>query len=182
MHPLRLSPAALLAITLSLLVTCTVVVMSPPPSRAAEPGGATVTPVGRPPPMTFRVPGSTRKVCQLIGEVDHQRREATAARTQTQFGLFGTDLGAAVQHGRRTYFFFGDTHPSRAPTASRPAGGDSIGYTEATTAGCTDLQMVTAPELSRPAADRGDAQRPLLLAGAGHPGAGRGRGVAGRAQ
>ena len=53
MHPPRLAPAVLLAVTLSLLVVFTMMA-SPPPSQAAEPSGGTVTPAGRPPPMTFR--------------------------------------------------------------------------------------------------------------------------------
>jgi hypothetical protein len=118
-----------------------------PAPLAAEPGGPGGSVPATAAPSVTREPGSTRKVCQLTGEVDRQRREATAALTQTRFGLVRTDLGGSFQHRGRIYFLFGDSGPSRAATGERPENGDSIGYTEAlTAAGCAGLSLVTAPD------------------------------------
>jgi hypothetical protein len=80
-------------------------------------------------------PASTQKVCQLTGEVDLERQQFTSSRTETNFALKGTDLGAAVEHNGRIYFLFGDTHPVGPfiprpydPNEPRPHDGDSIAW------------------------------------------------------
>jgi len=65
------------------------------------------------------VPGSVRKICQLTGERDRQRNADTLNRTETRFGLIGTDLGASFEHDGRLWFLFGDTWPDAE-------GGDSV--------------------------------------------------------
>jgi hypothetical protein len=60
------------------------------------------------------VPGSTRKVHQLTGELDLERLEPTLNRTSSRYGVRGTDLGATFEHGGRLWFIFGDTYAGRA--------------------------------------------------------------------
>jgi hypothetical protein len=68
------------------------------------------------------VPGSLRKICQLTGERDRQRGTPAYNRTETRFGLVGTDLGTSFEHDGRLWFLFGDTWPD-------PDGGDSVAWT-----------------------------------------------------
>jgi hypothetical protein len=77
------------------------------------------------------VSGSTQKIYQLTGECDRERNEFTINRTQSRFGLIGTDLGSSFEHNGRIYFLFGDTTPVNPHPYYRPLnGGDSIAYTE----------------------------------------------------
>ena len=68
------------------------------------------------------VPGGVRKVCQLTGERDRQRGTDAYNRTETRFGLVGTDLGASFEHAGRLWFLFGDTWPDAES-------GDSVAWT-----------------------------------------------------
>jgi hypothetical protein len=136
------SPRVLFLLTLIALLG-----MRPAPLAAQTAGPGDATPAPTEPPSITREPGSTRKVCQLTGEIDRERREATPALTQTRFGLVGADLGSSFQHRGRIYFLFGDSGPSRGPSSERPLDGDSVGYTEDLLAkGCSGLRMVTAPD------------------------------------
>jgi hypothetical protein len=63
-----------------------------------------------------------RKVCQLTGEWDRQRNTAAHNRTETRFGVVGTDLGSSFEHDGRLWFLFGDTWPDAD-------GGDSVAWT-----------------------------------------------------
>jgi hypothetical protein len=74
------------------------------------------------PPRIGVVPGSVRKICQLTGERDRQRNTDAHNRTETRFGLVGTDLGSSFEHDGRLWFLFGDTWPD-------PDGGDSVAWT-----------------------------------------------------
>src|SRR5207245_2313177 len=76
--------------------------------------------------------GSSRKICQLTGECDRERNQLTINRTESRFGLIGTDLGSSFEHEGRIYFLFGDTLPLRPHAIFRPLAGDSIAYTEDT--------------------------------------------------
>jgi hypothetical protein len=96
-----------------------------------------------------RVPGSTRKICQLTGELDRSLGQHHPAfnRTETRFGLRGTDLGASFEHKGRCWLLFGDTHPSGPNTDYRPIDGDSIAWTEdRIPAGGFRLEFLTAPD------------------------------------
>ena len=68
------------------------------------------------------VDGSVRKVCQLTGERDRQRNQPAYNRTESRFGLVGTDLGASFEHAGRLWFLFGDTWPDAES-------GDSVAWT-----------------------------------------------------
>jgi hypothetical protein len=56
-----------------------------------------------------------RKICQLTGEFDREGWNGTgspnfaANRTESRFGIIGTDLGSSFTHQGRLYFLFGDT-------------------------------------------------------------------------
>ena len=73
-------------------------------------------------PRVEVVPGSVGKVCQLTGEHDRERGKFAHNRTESRFGVVGTDLGASVEHDGRLWFLFGDTWPD-------PDGGDSVAWT-----------------------------------------------------
>jgi len=69
------------------------------------------------------VAGSSRKVCQLSGEVDRQFNKPTFNQTRTRFGLIGNDLGYSFEHDGKLFFLFGDSQPS--PTfRGKPNGRD----------------------------------------------------------
>jgi hypothetical protein len=59
------------------------------------------------------VPGSTQKVCQLIGEIDRETGAPTVNRTETNWGLAGNDLGYSFEHDGKLFFLFGDSQPTR---------------------------------------------------------------------
>jgi hypothetical protein len=73
------------------------------PAHAAGSGDTAVLPA-----ITY-VPGSTAKITQLVGERDKQFRAPTRSRTESRYGLRGTDLGYPFEHQGRLYFLFGDT-------------------------------------------------------------------------
>ena len=88
----------------------------------------------------------TKKLYQLTGEYDRELNQPTQNRTESRFGLFGTDLGASFEHNGRIYFLFGDTVATNDKLSHRFSSGDSIAYTE------NDdpeqrllLQFITAP-------------------------------------
>jgi hypothetical protein len=91
-------------------------------------------------------PGSTKKLYQVTGECDRERNQLTHNRTESRFGLVGTDLGASFEHGGKLYFLFGDSTPAHGDATLRPVAGDSIAFTQSTDpeAGI-DLTFITAP-------------------------------------
>src|ERR1051326_7899236 len=97
------------------------------------------------------VPGSTQKICQLTGEFDRELKRPTSNRTETRFGLVGTDLGASFEHNGRIYFLFGDTNATPASASAteyrQSMSSDSIAYTESTDPEqCLELKFITAPD------------------------------------
>ncbi len=67
------------------------------------------------------VPGSTKKISQLIGDYDRQQKAQTLNLTETRYGLISTDLGVPFHHNGRTYLLFGDSWGAND--------GDAIAYT-----------------------------------------------------
>jgi hypothetical protein len=58
----------------------------------------------------------SRKLAQVTGEVDIQAGGPSLSTSLSSAGIRGTDLGVTVEHGRRRFALFGDTHwidPSR---------------------------------------------------------------------
>jgi len=81
-------------------------------------------------------PLSTQKICQLTGERDlfSSGQQFTVNRTETHYGLAGTDLGASFAHNGRIYFLFGDTASSVGYSdddGDRPENGDSVAWVPA---------------------------------------------------
>ena len=74
---------------------------------AATTAAAAVNPTV--PPDVSYVAGSTRKIEQFIGNTDFQRLTLTTNRTQTRYGITGSDLGVPFAHNGVTYVVFGDT-------------------------------------------------------------------------
>lgn len=61
------------------------------------------------PPDVSYVTGSTRKISQLIGDTDFERLTPTETRTQSRYGITGSDLGVPFTHNGVTCVVFGDT-------------------------------------------------------------------------
>jgi hypothetical protein len=95
-----------------------------PSPVAAATAARTQTPQPTPsgPRLTY-VKGSTKKVEQIIGDVDVETGAATAGRSNARFGLVGTDLGQSFEHGGAVWFLFGD---------AMGTGGDPIGFSRST--------------------------------------------------
>jgi Domain of unknown function (DUF4185) len=107
---------------------------------------------------TLSLVGSSSMVCQLIGEtIWDAPGTTTAAKTLSNFGLAGVDLGFPVDSGPGPlYFLFGDGALSFLPTVpDHPPNSlltvppdDALGYTSRTTppdsATCLDLQIATS--------------------------------------
>ena len=112
----------------------------PTPTASSTPSPSpTTTATPTPTAVTVRyVAGSTQKVCQLTGEFDRERQETTLNRTESRFGVIGTDLGASFEHAGRLYFLFGDT------VGVGHRGGDSVAYSEdVDPEDCVALSFVT---------------------------------------
>ncbi len=92
-----------------------VVALAPVPPIEAKAAPATATTAGTPIPAVTAgpalryVPGSTIKVEQLLGEEDKQLHRPTLSRTDSRYGIEGTDLGYSFEHEGRAVFLFGDT-------------------------------------------------------------------------
>ena len=67
------------------------------------------------------VPGSTKKISQLVGDYDRQQQSQTLNVTESRYGLISTDLGVPFHHRGRTYLLFGDSWGATV--------GDAIAYT-----------------------------------------------------
>lgn len=70
------------------------------------------------------VAGSTRKVEQLVADIDRETKRPTLSRTEERFGIIGTDLGSSFEHEGKLFFLFGDT-------IARGGTGDAIATTAA---------------------------------------------------
>jgi hypothetical protein len=55
------------------------------------------------------VGNSTKRVCQLTGDIDHATGKPTFSHTNKRFGVLATDLGSSFEHKGNLYFLFGDT-------------------------------------------------------------------------
>ena len=80
----------------------------------------------------------TRKIAQLTGEFDREGwsgsgvRSFAYNRTESRFGIRGTDLGVSFVHKNRIYFLFGDTW--RIGQSEEEQDLDSIGFSTDTNA------------------------------------------------
>jgi uncharacterized protein (TIGR03437 family) len=117
------------------------------------------------------VPGSSQKVCQLVGELDHETGQPTLSRTETNYGLIGNDLGSSFEHNGKLWFLFGDTHPTATfngkPNLQNDAprlasDNDSAGFTSGTNIDqCLKLDFVRD--------SIGAYQNPVVLDAQGKP-------------
>jgi len=139
-HPLIVS------VVLSALVL--IAALSVPTSSAAEPTGDR---------LVF-VAGSTKRVCQLTGDLDRTSGRPTLSRTGKRFGIFGTDLGSSFEHDGRLFFLFGDTW-------GRPGLRDAVAWTRSDTPQNLLLDFYKAPDggwlpLTVPSVDMGAFEVP----------------------
>lgn len=98
------------------------------------------------------VPNSTKKVCQLTGDLDRSNGSATLSRTGQRFGVVGTDLGSSFEHNGQLYFLFGDT-------VGRPGDRDALAWTRSNDPEKIELQFhkgndgkwlpITVPEIKQ---------------------------------
>jgi len=104
------------------LLTCAVAVAwlgvsALAPSGGVPAHGASAAPSQPAPPaggLTY-VAGSTRKICQVTGEMDRSFRppKPTVNQTATRYGLVAADLGYSFEHDGKAFFLFGDAAPTR---------------------------------------------------------------------
>ena len=101
------------------------------------------------------VDGSSKKVCQLTGQMDHEFHRPTANQTVARFGVIAADLGYSFEHKGKLFFLFGDADPS-ARFNGRPNGksdpprnpdyDDAIGFSSDTSIGeCVRLDFIRQP-------------------------------------
>ena len=66
------------------------------------------------PPNTVLQTGSSKKICQLTGDLDHQAHppQPTASQTAANWGLSGTDNGYSFLWNGKLWFLFGDSPPT----------------------------------------------------------------------
>ena len=108
---------------------------------------------------TLSVIGASGRVCQLTGQADWVSGQPTDAKTLSNDGLKGVDLGFPVESGGQLLFLFGDTDPNDHPAGNVPPTvppDDAVGFTTRTLApdagACLGMKMVSpaAQTLSRP--------------------------------
>jgi hypothetical protein len=94
------------------------------------------------------VPGTTAKVCQIVGQTDRELGAPTVNQTETRYGLYGTDLGASFEFGGALWMLFGDSVPDATFNGAdnlsfrSPDYNDSIAWsTDASPDGCIHLQF-----------------------------------------
>ena len=104
----------------------------------------------KPESATLRfVEGSTRKVQQLIGDVDHETGKPTLSLSASRYGVEGTDLGSSFEMGTTTVVLFGDTL----------GGGDAYAKLLGTTPETAVLEFFTAGGTRRYARVQPDGRR-----------------------
>jgi hypothetical protein len=74
-------------------------------------------------------PDMSVKIAQLTGEYDRQLKKPTLSRTESRYGVVGTDLGSSFEHAGRTYFLFGDTTVDGVIRKDPQSNLDTIAYT-----------------------------------------------------
>jgi hypothetical protein len=71
------------------------------------------------------VPDSTKRVCQLTGDIDRATGHSTLSHTNKRFGVVATDLGSSFEHDGKLCLLFGDTW-------GRPGDRDVMAWTKST--------------------------------------------------
>ncbi len=133
------------------------------------PGGDPSRPWLRDPPLAGEpldfVGHDTRRICQVTGEWDRTgwpgtgRPPSALNRTESRFGVRGTDLGVSFEHRGRTVVLFGDTVRVGRP---RWEARNAIAWTEARDlAGGLPLHFLAGPPVLTPRIRQGRYNVPL---------------------
>ncbi|HEV2972569.1 MAG TPA: DUF4185 domain-containing protein [Pirellulales bacterium] len=85
------------------------------------------------------VPNSTKRICQLTGDLDRTSGMPTLSQTGKRFGVESTDLGSSFEHKGRLYFLFGDTN-------GRPGARDAVAWTTSANPAKIVLEFFKAPD------------------------------------
>ena len=90
---------------------------------------------------------TTRKVEQVIGDVDFETLQPTRQQTESRYGIAHTDLGASFEHKGRLWFLFGDSDPEAPGWDERHD--DAIAWTDATSVDEFRLHFLRDPRRPR---------------------------------
>lgn len=85
---------------------------------------ATTKPAVSRPRRLVYIPGSTRKLEQIVDDFDKHLQQRTRNQTRTRYRLAGADLGSSFEHKGKVILLFGDTIGR--------GGGDSIAHSTTT--------------------------------------------------
>ena len=159
---------------------------APAPEAAAHPtlpGPAETSPVPANPQVTSGgqtsvpaamiryVPGSSQKICQLVGETDREFNQPTANQTESRFGLVGDDLGYSFESNGKLFFLFGDSNPTASFNGKPNLGNDPprISDDNDAIAFTTDTRFNPCIKLNFITDSIGAYKNPVVLNGQGQP-------------
>ncbi len=117
------------------------------------------------------VPGSSQKICQLVGETDREFNQPTFNQTESRYGLVGDDLGYSFESNGKLFFLFGDSNPTAIfngkPNLGKdppriPDDNDAIAFT-------TDTSLSPCIKLSFITDSIGAYKNPVVLNAQGQP-------------
>ena len=121
-------------------------------SVSASPQLTTGTPTSMPASIRY-VPGSSQKICQLVGETDREFNQPTFNQTASRYGLIDDDLGYSFESNGKLFFLFGDLNPTATfngkPNRDKdpprnPDDNDAIAFTTDTSPNpCIKLNFIT---------------------------------------
>ncbi len=117
------------------------------------------TPAYRPPRFVVQ---QTRKVEQIIGDLDFETVGPTRQRTESRFRVAYTDLGVPLEHDGKLWLLFGDTDPEAPGTD--PRHDDSLAWTDA-----RDVRQFRLHFLKDPRRGRGYANPVIACPKTGNP-------------
>ena len=123
------------------------------PAETSPTSANSPTTVSQPASAIRYVPGSSQKICQLVGERDREFNQPTANQTESRYGLVGDDLGYSFELNGKLFFLFGDSNPTAAfngkPNLGKdppriPDDNDAIAFTTDTSLNpCIKLNFIT---------------------------------------
>jgi hypothetical protein len=92
------------------------------------------------------VPGSSQKLCQIIGQTDYQTSNPTENKTESEAGIVGTDLGFSFEHDGKLFFLFGDTDPVKGLIREKDADSIATSGLRLSSDNCIRLDFIKDPK------------------------------------